>query len=495
MNKLLDGLKEKANLTTTENGALTHKTSKSYVLDYFAQGSALRNRDEDSIISLFNDAFQEDSLLAMKVLFNSRDVRGGQGERKTFRTIINNLAINNPEVIEKNIEFIPFFGRWDDLYALFNTPLEKKAIELIKKQLDEDIKSDNPSLCAKWLASENASSKQTKELATKTRIGLKMTSKQYRKMLSSLRKKIKIIETLITNKDYSSIEYDKVPSQAGLKYKSCFWENDRERYSKFLESVNKGEKKINVGTLSPYEIVSKVPKYNCWGGNRELSLEERKTLNTMWEQLPDYVEDKFENAIAVVDVSGSMEGTPMDIAISLGLYLAEKSKGEFANHFITFESNPTLVEIKGKDFVEKVQNISRASWGGSTNIKKVFNLILKTAIKKQITQSEMPSRIIIISDMEFDMAQDLYYEYDNYDYAPLFETIKEEFKDAGYEMPRLVFWNADSRQNNIPMTMDENVQLVSGASPRLFTQVLKDYSAYELMLEVLNDKRYDCVTV
>ena len=188
---MLNELKRELNYTTTENGAITHKTSNSYVLDYFAQGSALRNRNEQEIIKMFGKSFFEDPLLTMKILFYSRDVRGGQGERDTFRTIINHLAKCENEILNKNIHLIPEFGRWDDLYALFDTKLEDKAIELIRKQLANDIISNSPSLLAKWLKSENTSSKESRRLGNITRKKLGMTPKQYRKILSEYLKKVK----------------------------------------------------------------------------------------------------------------------------------------------------------------------------------------------------------------------------------------------------------------------------------------------------------------
>lgn len=483
---MLESLKNETNYKLTENGGVTHKTSKSYVLDYFAQGSSLRNRYLNSIVELFEKSYNENPLLTMKVLFNSRDIRHGQGERSVFNKLIKYLAINKTEVIEKNIELIPVFGRWDDIYALFDTPLQSKAIELIKKQLEKDLISDNPSICAKWLKSENASSLETKRLAKITREGLGYTPKKYRKILSTLRKKIDIVETKITEGRFSDIEYDKLPSCAGLKYRNVFFTKDEERYCTFINSLSKGERTINVGTLYPYDLVRKVRELNDY----IVDSKQKDLLNNMWNNLPDFIGEDYSDTLAVIDVSGSMYGTPIEVAISLGLYLAERNKGEFRNHFITFSSNPKLVEIIGDNFVDKVKFIERANWGWSTNIEATFDLILNTAIKNNLPQEDIPERIIIISDMEFDSADD-----GCFGSKTNFDIIKEKFAKVGYEMPRLVFWNVNSRQNNIPITMNENVQLVSGASARLFEQVLKDVSAYDLMLEILNNEIYDCITV
>lgn len=492
---MLEYLKRETNYKSTENGGVTHKTSGSKVLDYFSQGSALRNRDYDSIVDLVDAAFAEDALLTLKVLFNSRDIRGGQGERDTFRGILYHLAINETETLAKNIHLIPEFGRWDDLLFLYHTPLEEKAISLIKKQLEEDRHSDNPSLCAKWMPSENATSKNTRLLALRTMKGLGMKPRTYRKLLSSLRKKIELVETKITEKRYSDIEYDKIPSQAGMKYRNAFIRNDEHRYQDYLEKLKSGEKTINVGTLNPHEIVRKAMRVYNLGDS-----EERDLLNAMWDNLPNYLEGKSSNTLPVIDVSGSMAGVPMEMAVSLGLYMSERLEGAYKNHFITFDEQPSLLEIKGKDFVDKVKNIIRSPWGGSTNIEATFDLILDTAIKNNLPQSELPERVVIISDMEFDRIEhDSYYDYKLRRWvdrpATNFDIVKKKFEDAGYTLPRLVFWNVDSRQDNIPMTMEENVQLVSGPSPKLFEQILKDLTAYDLMLEILNNDRYDSIRI
>jgi Domain of unknown function (DUF2828). len=482
---MLNYLKEETNLKNTENGGITHKSSMSSTLDYFAQCGALRLRREEDIINLFSKALGEDALISMKLLFYTRGIRScGLGERRTFQVLVKYLANNHTEIMRKNIGIIPLFGRWDDVYALFDTPLENEAIALIKKQLEDDILSENPSLMAKWLKSENTSSKESVRLAVKTYNGLGMTPRTYRKTLSKLRKRIGIIETKITNGDYESIDYSKIPSNAGLKYRSAFYEHDEERYTSFLQSLSKGEVKVNSSTLFPYELVGKVLSGDS---NRAL-------LNGMWEQL-NYIKNDDENSLAVVDVSGSMCGTPMQMAISLGLYLAEKNKGAFANHFMTFSANPELVEVKGVDFYDKVRNISRANWGMNTDINATFDLILNTAIKNKIPQEDIPSRIFVISDMEFDEATNGYWDRVQ---KPNFQVIKEKFEKAGYTMPRLVFWNVCSVQDNIPMTMnDDGVQLVSGATPYLFELLLENkfVGAYELMLQELNKEIYDCVRI
>lgn len=475
------------NYIKTANGAITRETSENNVLDYFAQSSALRDRDVDSIFDLFKKSYDENPLLTLKVLFYSRDIRGGQGERDTFRKILTFLSHYDPETLKKNIHLIPKFGRWDDCYSLFGSDLHNDVIKLFKNQLLEDKYSDNPSLLAKWLKSENTSSKKSVILAKETMKSLEMSPKEYRKTLSKLRKKINLLETKMTNKNYKDIDYSKIPSQAGLKYRKAFIRNDEEKYAKFLEDLANNNTAINSETIYPYQLVEKALS-NCE--------EIRPLLNSIWINLPNYIGDTKEDSIAVIDVSGSMGGTPLNMAISLGLYLAENNKGYFYNHFITFSEKPSLEKIKGIDFYERVRNISKANWGYSTNLEAVFNLILNTLIKYELPQSEMPTRIFVISDMEFNQIES--YELDNTRQTETFhDTIKSRFRKYGYELPKLVYWNVNSFQNNIPATSKDNIQLISGSNPVIFESLLKgkSLSAYDLMLMELNKERYNCITI
>lgn len=501
---MLNELKKELNITTTENGALVRKTTYNSCLDLFALVGSVRNRESKEIITLFEKAYNEDQLTAMKILFYLRDIRGGIGERNTFRVIAKYMADTHTTSMRKNLEFISEFGRWDDLYAFIDTSLQNDALEIIKKQLSKDLESENPSLLAKWMPSENTSSSTTRRNATITRKYLKMSPKTYRKTLTKLRKKINIVETKLCENNYKDIEYDKLPSGAGLKYKDAFFRHDEERYKQFIEDVSTGKTKINSSTLFPYELVREAENfiYDC-NNFETISYNDKRTLlNEMWKALPDYVGNNDEDCLAVVDVSGSMRGTPMQMAISLGLYVAEKNKGAFKNHFITFSKTPELIEIIGDDFVGKVEFIKSSNWGYNTNLEAVFDLILNVAIKNNLPQSQLPSRLFIISDMEFDDAiQDSFWvTYENKIYKEtLFQTIAKKYKDAGYEVPTLVFWNANSRNDLIPAIEDDGikVQYVSGASPRTFELLLKNetLTALDLMFEAINVERYNCITV
>jgi hypothetical protein len=481
---MLNHLQNHFNQTTTENGAFAYKSTKSDVLDLFSMGGAFRNRTDNEVAELFSNAFSENPLLAMKTLFYLRDVKGGQGERRFFRVALKHLANHNPQALEKNLHLVPQFGRWDDLWVLLEDRKLRTAVaDLVRRQLVKDTHSDNPSLLAKWMPSENASSRQTKKYAKILREHYGVDAKSYRKLLSKLRKQISLVETKLTEKNYEAIEYDKLPSKAGMIYRNAFLRNDENRYREFLDALSLGTKKVNAGTLYPYEITSKAMA--SW--NRE----DVQLLDGMWKNLPDYIGDKKENSIAVVDVSGSMSGRPMEVAISIGLYLAEKNKGIFHNNFFTFSETPQLVTVKGSNIVEKVQNMRRANWGYSTNIESVFNQILDVAVMYNVPQEEMIDKLYIISDMQFNQA-------DGNAKAHIFKRLEKKFAEHGYKLPSLVFWNVDARETNTPFTQNDfGVQLVSGFSPSIFTSLMTGEvtTPYDLMLEVINSERYAEVTV
>jgi hypothetical protein len=500
MSKLLSSLKTAANTTLTENGAVAFATTKSGIVDFFAQAGSMRSRSERDIINLFNQAFAEDKLITLKLCYYFRDIRKGQGERRLFKILIKYLANNNPEIVIKNLKHIPFFGRWDDLFELFGTPCETAMLQMIKEQFNADISSDNPSLLGKWMKSNNASSKESKEIAQKLEQVLHLTPREYRKALVTLRKKIKIVETLITNKEYGGIDYSSVPSQANMKYMKAFWKNDEARYSEFVGQVKKGEKKVHAKVLYPYEITKSI--INEYRGNyNRVNSKLDASLDIMWNALPDYVGENYSNTLAVIDGSASMysggsgyDYTPISSAIALGIYFAEKNKGAFKNHFITFSERPRLIEIKGSNISEKTVNVFRYNEVADTNIERVFDLILQTAKKDNLSQDEIPARIVIISDMEFNSAT----EYRVSDTEKLFTTIKRKWENSPYTMPRLTFWNLDARHESFPMTVDEvGVQFVSGQSPSIFTSILKDnfVTPLDLVLDVVNNERYDVIKV
>ena len=513
MNKFLNGLTDATNFTLTENGAITHKTTKSDLLDMFALGGAYRNRSDADVILLFKNAYKENPVYALKCLFYLRDVRGGQGERRFFRVAMKWLANSDVEAARRNLKYVAEFGRWDDLYLFVNTALEKDAFEFMKNQLALDMQCKTPSLLAKWLKSENTSSMESRLLAKKTRQYFGMTAKQYRKTLSILRERINVLERLMSAGKWDEIEFDKIPSKAGLIYKNAFARHDIERmkndatiqsYADFAKDTTKT---VNAKALYPYEVVDKAIRlmgynnayFRRTSSSIPLDNTDRLMINKYWDNLADYINEANFNGIAVVDTSGSMTGgtadAPINVAISLGMYCATKNQGPFKDHFITFESSPHMVKVEGVDFCDKVHRITGADWGGSTNIEAVFDLLLDTAIRNNCSQDEIPQNVIIISDMEFNssVTTSSYGRIYGNKVNTLFEDMAEKWKRNGYEMPKLTFWNVDARQNNIPMTSDGNVNYVSGMSPVIFEQVLKGLTPYNLMMDKLDSDRYSMI--
>lgn len=480
---MLELLKKKLNVAYTENLARAFSTTGSDVLDFFASAGAMRTRAEKDIVEKFSKAFYEDRLLALKALFYIRDVRGGQGERRAFRAVLRYLASFHPDVLRKNLHLVPEYGRWDDLWVLFRTSLEKDVMQLVQSQLKNDTSGKTISLLAKWLPSENASSKKSRENAKLVASYLGWSMKNYRKTLSALRKKIDVVEVKMSKQQWEEINYERVPSKASLLYRKAFMRHDRARYEKFISLVKSGQAKINTETLYPYEIVRRFLLYK----------DKDDTLEVLWRKLPNYC--KPENALVVCDTSGSMTSNhflPLSIAVSLALYTAERNTGPFHNHFITFSTQPRMQRVIGDTLYEKVMNLKRSEWGFNTNIEAVFDTILFVAIENRLTQEEMVKKVYIISDMEFDVATG------GKNDQTLFETIEAKYKAHGYNLPLLVFWCVDSRNDQFPMTLDKSgVILVSGASPRVYEYILKDEikTPYEMMLDVLNSPRYNKIVV
>lgn len=487
MNTFMNELKRNDNYRLTENGGITHKSSLNMVLDMFGMGAAYRNRSEEDCILLFKNAFEEDRDLALKCLFYLRDCREGQGERRFFRVCYNWLANNYPVIAARNLKFVSEFGRWDDLYCVFNTPIETNALNLIKYVLSIDVQCHTSSLLAKWLPSENASSYETKCLAKKIRKYLKMSSKEYRVTLSLLRERIRVLERLMCANRWDEIEFDKIPSKAGLIYKNAFARRDitAKRYEEFAKSK---DTTVNAKVLYPHDIARKA--FN----NRDKSYKsvDRLMIQKYWDALPDYYNGREENGIAVVDVSGSMCGRPIEAAISLGAYIADKAHGPFANHFITFSEYPQLVRFEGVDIVDKFRRCISADWGMNTNLEAVFDLLLSTAKKKKVKEEDIPNRLYIFSDMEFDDGLSRNYSVTENNVNTLLESIAIKWADEGYDLPEVIFWNLDCEENCIP-ALGRRFSYVSGFSPNLIDIILGGKNGVELMLSKLESDRYKCI--
>lgn len=484
--------------STTENGAVGYSTTQKSLLDMNYRVPSYRNSDELTIIDDFIMAFHSDKILALKWLFFARDVRGGLGERRLFRAIIKCTADAHPEYVRPLIPLIPEYGRWDDLLCLIHTKCKHAALGQIIEQFHIDVKNAKQgkpvSLLGKWLPSENATSKQTKSLACAIIRALGISPRMYRKYLSLLRKQIDIVEAKMSSNDWGKIDYEAVPSKAGLIYKDAFTKHDEQRYTKYLHNVKDGKSAIHSGVLYPHEIVHKYMDGRGYWGSQVKTLDD--TLEEMWKVLPDMVQGE-SNTIVVKDGSESMMykvssgTTAMEVANALAIYFAERCEGEFKNKFISFSENPRLIDVGNGDTLRSKLELTCAyNEVANTDIVKVFNLVLRTAINANMSQRDMPGTILIISDMEFDeMAAEDYHTSQS---CTLFGMIKEKYEECGYKLPRLVFWNVASITNTIPIKENDlGVVLVSGFSINIVKMVLSGKTdPWEALTDTLDSQRY-----
>lgn len=474
----MDDLEIETSTTLTENGGRALSTTGDKLLNLFAVLGALRSRPTD-VIDKFDAAFRENADLATKMAFYGRDVRGGLGERAVGRFMLRELATINPDVVKANLANIVKFGRYDDLFVLFDTECEDAMIEFIKKQLVSDYRgmksNQQVSLLAKWMPSINASSEHTKALAHRFVKALNTTPREYRKTLSALRKYIDVTEVKMSANKWTDIDYKAVPSNAMANYSSAFTRHDYVGFTRYMDAVKSGDVKINAATLYPYNVIETMY------GNRDVA-------EAQWKALPNYVEGD-NNFLIMADVSGSMMGRPMATSVGLAIYFAERNHGAFANKFMTFTDIPQIVEVADGTLYEKYRSVTRHV-GYNTNLEAAFDAILSTAVRTHCPQSDLPKALVIISDLEID-----YWDGGSLTFT---EEMRKRFADAGYEMPKLVYWNVDSRKDTfLASKNDPNTILVSGQSASTFKNLIRgiDLSAYEIMVQTLNDPRYDCVVV
>lgn len=506
MKNFINQMKETAtnsaeyNNSITENGALGYETTGKALLDLNFEVSSLRNEDEDYIVKEFVKAYSENPSLAITWLFYVRDVREGLGERRLFRVCSKYLFSTcnfSFEQINKYLHFISEYGRWDDLYSLVGVSKEIDTLitTVISNQLEEDIinySNKKPiSLLAKWLKSEKASSEESRILAKWTREQLGMSPKQYRQTLSALRTYIDVTEVKMCDNRWDEIDYSTVPSKASLNYKQAFKRHDEERYTEFIAKVNKGEAKINASTLFPHDIVHKYSCENNWWNIKTKDLDE--SLEALWKNLHNTVNGN-SSTLVVADSSGSMIAninntscTPFEIAHALAIYFAERASGPYKDKYITFSDTPRFIDLSNCDTLKaKLDTAYAHSEVANTDIEKVFDLILETAINNKCKQEDIPANILIISDMEFDDATECDVD------ETLFKTIENKYKAAGYKLPRLVFWNINSRTKTLPVIQNElGIALVSGYSPNIAKMVMdNEVDPYKCLLKVLTSDRY-----
>lgn len=480
----------------TENGAAGYETTGNALLDLNFAAASLRNADEQDIVKHFVKAYYEDRMLALKWLFFARDIRGGLGERRLFRIIMHNLAVGEARLAEELVELLAEYGRWDDVLCLMNTPAEERTLEYIANQLSEDMENMEQgrpvSLCAKWMPGNNTSSVESRDFAGRIQGHMQLTSKEYRKMLSALRAYLEVTEVYMSENAWEKINYAHVASKSNLVYRNAFIRHDKERREVYLQAVQDNGAVLHAGTLMPHEIVAKYTQTEGW---RMQIKEVDITLEELWKNLNNTI--KRQNILCVVDGSGSMlckigsgtsgTTTALHVSNALGIYFAEHMKGAYRNKFITFSSKPEYVDLSGCGSLrEKLELAFAHDDCSNTNIEATFDLILETALENNLRQEELPKMVLVISDMEFDSAMR------GSDRGTLFGVIEKRFARHGYKLPRLVFWNVNSRTNVIPIRENEQgVALVSGFSANVCRMVLSDeLEPYAFLKKLLNSERY-----
>jgi hypothetical protein len=491
MDKTLTGIYDE----TTENGMKTHSTSGKNLVDMFFSMGASRSKDPEYIEDLFRKAYQETREGALRSLFYNRDVREGQGERRTFRIMFRWLAENDPETARKNLDVIPEYGRWDDvLHSTKGTEVYEDALNLYEEALES-----GDSLAAKWAPSEG---KSDHDMFTDLRdhmfgsgsVGNR--SKRYRKLVSGLRD---VVEQDMCEENWNSIDYESVPSQAIRKYRNAFVRNDEDRFEAYLDDVldESTDTKMSAGAIFPHEIVKPIlQSRSAFGSGSSVGHKELKQLEGQWKNLPVWMED---NVLSVVDVSGSMTGSynsnsstrPIDVAIGLGLYTAEHNTGPFQNRVVTFSQNPSFVEINGSNLRERVESLNNISWGMNTNISAVFESLLSFAKSRNVPESQMPETILVMSDMQFDSHNI------NGRSVSAMNMVRKKYEETGYEAPNIVFWNLDDSGNNPVRFSESGAALVSGFSPSIMKNILsgQNITPIQITLNTIMDDRYDMVCV
>lgn len=485
-----DAARTNGSFTRTENGAVALNTTGDKLLDFYATVGALRNADETRICTLFSDAYQEDALRATKLAFYARDIRGGSqiGERRVFRILMRYMAEYHPEALRPNLDLIGVYGRYDDLYSLIGTPLEDDMWAAMKKQFEEDMKNFHEgnavSLLAKWIKTADASTAKTRKLGILTAQKLGYPVYNFKRMVRALRKHIGVIESLMSAGRWDEIQYSEVPSRAMMIYRKAFERHDEDRYKDFINKAVKGEAKINASTLYPYDLVEKIMRFGY-----RFSIKEDKAIEAQWRQLPDYVEEGT-NALVIADTSGSMMGRPINTAVGLAIYFAERNKGAYHNMWMSFSANPHIHVLEGETLAQKIRSIDRDDWMQNTDLKAAFNLVLDIAIKNNVPKEEMPKSLIVISDMEIDFCGNREWTF--------YDKMKAKFAKEGYDIPNIIFWNVDSRHDVFHAdSKRKGVQLVSGQSAGIFKQVMSciGMTPVEAMLKVIDSERYDAITI
>lgn len=516
-NKFVQAIEREVAWKKTENGQTALNTTFDACLDLFSTIGALRNRSDGDIEAKVAAAYAEDKLLCMKCIFYARDIEEGLGERRTFRVALKYLAQRHKEDVIVNIPNIAKYGRFDDLYELVDTPVEKDAFAFIKKVFEEDcenLKNNKPlSLAAKWLKSVNTSSAESRRLGQLTAKYLGLTEREYRTKLAKMRSVLKVTEKDMSQNEWSGIDFNKVPGGAMKKYHKAFGKHEPERFQEYIDAVNNGKKivvngkevtaKINTKKLFPYEILEEYAKSTkgYYSGRFHLGhYNYNPTIEAMWNGLKDWIQGAEENTIVVADSSGSMTGRPMATSIGLGIYFAERNKGAFHNKFMTFSSRPSWINLdEGSSLSDKIAKVPDIC--DNTNLEAAFDLILKTAISNKLAQKDMPKNLVIITDMEFDSCVIDNQSNGYYGHATkmtFYDAMKLKYETNGYKLPEITFWNVNARNDTFHTDWSKpHVRMVSGQATSVFKNLIdgKTHTPYDFMLETLNVARYESVLV
>ncbi len=506
-------MRKRLNRSVTEKGAVGFKTTQHPLVDLNFMVSSLRWYSEEMIVKEFVKAYYESPKYAVKWLFFLRDILEGMGERRSFRACMKYLAQSHIEIARAVLPLIPEYGRYDDWLVFLDTELQRDVCGLIKKQLEEDQKAMEQgravSLLAKWLPSVNTSSQETRRIARILAGKLGMNERAYRKMLAALRAYGNVVEVKLSANRWDMVEYDKLPAKANMKYQAAFERHDGERRAEYLLQVMNGDAKLSGKGIMPYEVVHRIMQ----GAWFEPKVKDDLLSELMWRQIQEQGFDNewgFEDCIVVADGSGSMYShasgdtsvQAIEICDALAIYFAEQLKGVFHNKAITFSHSPQLIDLdKGKNLKEKLEIMLAYNEVANTNIEAVFDLLLDMAVKSGVPAEEMPGQVLIISDMEFDAASAPEYWHDSCEkwnrFTPaLFDVIEARFQEAGYQMPRLIFWNVCGRTKTIPKVDNEKgICLLSGFAPNAMKIAARrdKKDPYECLIQVLDRPRYEPV--
>jgi hypothetical protein len=479
----------------TDNNADALETTNNIFLDLFT--NIVRDYDYNELDKLLQKCIDKDPYRTIAIIFNARDRKDGKKEKKISNDAYLWLKFNNFEkTYQHNInKYIEKYGSWKDV-LYFVESINKKRIyddrfecDLFANQLIKDKENFNNgesvSLCAKWCPGEkthyqkryNLTTKIINVLLEKNNITTIKSNEYFRKeYLTPLRNKIDIVEKKMCYNEWRDIDYEKVPSIASKKYKNAFMKRDNERYLEYLRNVSKGIQKINVTGILPHELVN----YYLQDETRELDL----TIENQWKTILDDMKKTglFNKLIAVVDVSGSMFSAsngsiPAQVAIALGLLISNCCQGMYKNKVITFHSSPSFHEIKGNTLKDQVECIRNAEWGYNTNFELIADLIIKYGKEHNLTDFDMPEKLVVLSDMQFDEAVRSDYESDKNDLELLYYTFSKKFRKNNYKVPKMIYWNlnADNSKSFPVNDKVKNTAIISGFSE----QLLKIFMTYD----------------